>query len=170
LRADDARLRRRLGRSAGPPPEVFDPPFELTDRGIVRRRGSALIQSADNHPSHASGFSQPPFRPPPTPPLSEPAVSNRAARQSIQSTAFPTCWIIVPLGVLIIAGSLAVGLYYSIAEDRMGDGFTTAGFIIAVGTLMLAIPITQHYPHCKCWKRKGFLDADSLVMGPMPSA
>jgi hypothetical protein len=170
IRVEETRTRQRRGRPARPPAEAFDPPFELTDRGIVRRRVPTPTQNTNNYQPNTTGFSQPPFLPPPTPPLSEPAATNRAALQSSQPTVFPTCWIIVPLGVLIIAGSMAVGLYYSIAQDRMGDGFTTAGFIIAVGTLMLAVPITQHYPHCKCWKRKGIMDADSLAMGSMPSA
>lgn len=64
---------------------------------------------------------------------------------------WPTCWILLLFAILFIGGSLAVGLYYSVAEDRMGDGFTVAGWMTAVGTLILAVPITQHYPHCKCW-------------------
>jgi hypothetical protein len=62
------------------------------------------------------------------------------------------CYLLVALGFLVIGGSLAVGLYYSIAKDRMGDGFTTAGWMIAVGTLILAAPMAKHYPHCKCWE------------------
>jgi hypothetical protein len=61
------------------------------------------------------------------------------------------CFFLVALGFLVIGGSLAVGLYYSIAKDRMGDGFTTAGWMIAVGTLVLAAPMAKHYPHCRCW-------------------
>ena len=61
------------------------------------------------------------------------------------------CYLLVTLGFLVIGGSLAVGLYYSIAKDRMGDGFTTAGWMTAVGTLILAAPMAKHYPHCKCW-------------------
>lgn len=63
----------------------------------------------------------------------------------------PICYILVAFGVAVIAGSLAVGLYYSIAQDRMGDGFTTAGFMVAVGTLILAAPMAKHYPKCRCW-------------------
>jgi len=62
------------------------------------------------------------------------------------------CYLLVTLGFLVIGGSLAVGLYFSIAKDRMGDGFTTAGWMTAVGTLVLAAPMAKHYPHCKCWK------------------
>lgn len=63
----------------------------------------------------------------------------------------PACYILITLGMAVIAGSLAVGLYYSIAQDRMGDGFTTAGFMVAVGTLVLAAPMAKHYPKCRCW-------------------
>ena len=62
------------------------------------------------------------------------------------------CYIFIALGVFVIGGSLAVGLYYSIARDRMGDGFTTAGWMTAVGTMVPAAPVAKHYPHCKCWK------------------
>ena len=61
------------------------------------------------------------------------------------------CYIMASLGLLVIGGSLAVGLYYSIAQDRMGDGFTTAGWMTAAGTLILAAPMARHYPHCQCW-------------------
>jgi hypothetical protein len=67
--------------------------------------------------------------------------------------SLPTCWIIIMLAGLVVGGGLAVGLFFSIAKGQMGDGFTVAGFIIAVGTLALAVPITQHYPRCKCWKK-----------------
>jgi hypothetical protein len=62
------------------------------------------------------------------------------------------CYLLVTLGLAVIGGSLAIGLYYSIAKDRMGDGFTTAGWMTAVGTLILAAPMAKHYPHCKCWE------------------
>jgi hypothetical protein len=67
--------------------------------------------------------------------------------------SLPTCWIIIILGGITIAGSFAVGLFYSIVKDQMGDGFTVAGWIIAVGTLAFAVPVTQHYPRCNCWKK-----------------
>jgi hypothetical protein len=62
------------------------------------------------------------------------------------------CYLLVTLGFLVIGGSLAVGLFYSIAKDRMGDGFTTAGWMTAVGTLILAAPMAKHFPHCRCWE------------------
>lgn len=66
------------------------------------------------------------------------------------------CYVMVDLGLLSIGGSLAVGLFYSIAQDRMGDGFTTAGWMVAVSTLMLAAPMAKHYPHCRCWDSRRY--------------
>lgn len=66
---------------------------------------------------------------------------------------FTFCWVLILLAAVFICGSLTVGLYYSIARDRMADGFTAASWITAVGTLALAFPAAKHYPHCKCWKK-----------------
>jgi nucleoside phosphorylase len=61
------------------------------------------------------------------------------------------CYLMIALGCLAIGGSLAVGIFYSVSEDRMGDGFTTAGWMVAVSTLVLAAPMAMHYQHCRCW-------------------
>ena len=87
----------------------------------------------------------------PTSPSDELAPSIRRVSLAGILQRIPPCFFLVALGFLVIGGSLAVGLYYSIAKDRMGDGFTTAGWMIAVGTLVLAAPMAKHYPHCKCW-------------------
>ena len=71
-----------------------------------------------------------------------------------QLCRIPFCYVLISLGVVLIGGSLSVGLYYSIAKDRMGDGFTTAGWMTAVGTLILAAPMAKHYPNCRCWHKR----------------
>jgi len=78
---------------------------------------------------------------------------SMAPTAEIQKHVRP-CYLLVTLGFLVIGGSLAVGLYYSIAKDRMGDGFTTAGWMTAVGTLILAAPMAKHYPYCRCWETR----------------
>lgn len=52
---------------------------------------------------------------------------------------------------LIVAGSASLGIYYTVRFDKMGDGFTAAGWIVAIGTLALAGPLARHYPYCSCW-------------------
>jgi hypothetical protein len=77
---------------------------------------------------------------------------------SLQSAKMPQwlqrikpCYLLIALGFLAVGGSLAVGIFYSVSEDRMGDGFTTAGWMVAVSTLVLAAPMAMHYQHCRCW-------------------
>ncbi|KAK3704787.1 hypothetical protein LTR37_013618 [Vermiconidia calcicola] len=132
--------------------ETLEMPYVLTDRGFELRHvdrtrddtqtGNYRYQTAAAHSSDASV-----------------TATNSVFPDPSENSKWRPCWLIVVLAGLIIGGSLAVGLYYSIAEDRMGDGFTTAGFMVAVGTLVLAVPITAHYPHCKCWRtsRRGSL-------------
>jgi len=68
-----------------------------------------------------------------------------------QPNIFPTCWILILIVLTVVFGSAAIGIYYS-TKHQMGDGFTTASWVVAVGTLLLAGPIAYHYPHCGCWK------------------
>jgi hypothetical protein len=35
----------------------------------------------------------------------------------------------------------------------MGDSFTLAGYVVAVGTTISAPILAYHYPHCKCWEK-----------------
>jgi hypothetical protein len=81
-----------------------------------------------------------------------PSLGFQSARKPTRLQRIKPCYVMVVLGFLAIGGSLAVGLFYSIAQDRMGDGFTTAGWMVAVSTLMLAAPMAKHYPKCRCWE------------------
>jgi hypothetical protein len=80
-----------------------------------------------------------------------PLLSLRSANMFAGLQRIKPCYLMIALGVLMIGGSLAVGIFYSISEDRMGDGFTTAGWMVAVSTLVLAAPMAKHYPNCRCW-------------------
>jgi hypothetical protein len=67
-----------------------------------------------------------------------------------------TCYIICFVMFLIVVGSASLGIYYTVRFDKMGDGFTAASWIVAIGALSLAGPLARHYPHCSCWVR-GYL-------------
>ncbi|KAJ5745892.1 hypothetical protein N7520_011074 [Penicillium odoratum] len=67
---------------------------------------------------------------------------------------FRTCVVLFFLIFLNVAGSAILGIYWAIRFDKMGDGFTAAGWLVAIGTLLLAGPIAYHYPRCSCWKTK----------------
>lgn len=64
----------------------------------------------------------------------------------------PTCYILAAFGFIIIGSSLAVAIYYTVAKDRMGDGFTAASWMTGAGTLILAAPGAIHYSRCHCWE------------------
>lgn len=54
---------------------------------------------------------------------------------------------------LIITGSAAFAMYWTIRTGAIGDGFTAASWLVAVGTLIVAVPVARHYQHCRCWKK-----------------
>ncbi|KAF5983069.1 SesB, P-loop containing protein [Fusarium bulbicola] len=65
---------------------------------------------------------------------------------------FRPCYIICSIMALVVIGSGVLGMYYTIRFDRMGDGFTAASWIVAIGAMALAGPMARHYPHCSCWR------------------
>lgn len=36
----------------------------------------------------------------------------------------------------------------------MGDAFTLASYVIAVGAFISTAILASHYPYCKCWQKK----------------
>jgi hypothetical protein len=130
--------------------------FEITDSPYVQVSLSPVHGESEQPSCQTNTDSTPPGHGTPLPEELSPAWTAQLASSQevplvniLQRTR--PCYLLVALGFLVIGGSLAVGLYYSIAKDRMGNGFTTAGWMTAVGTLMLAAPMAKHYPHCKCW-------------------
>ncbi|KAF5572559.1 P-loop containing protein [Fusarium pseudoanthophilum] len=65
---------------------------------------------------------------------------------------FRPCYIICSIMALIVIGSGVLGIYYTVRFDRMGDGFTAASWIVAIGVMTLAGPMARHYPRCSCWR------------------
>lgn len=86
-----------------------------------------------------------------------------AAKRKALLRRIPFCYLLSALAFIFISSSSAVGLYFSIAQNAMGDGFTTAGFILAVGTLTVTPPAAYHYQHCRCWR----LDPDDVHLRGM---
>jgi len=72
--------------------------------------------------------------------------------------------------------SCFLGIFFTVHKEygySMGDSFTLAGFVIAVGTLVCSFLLAFHYPRCECWKKKRqgtagwHLDQDGIPMGDM---
>ena len=94
------------------------------------------------------------------------ALSPQALGQSITtprnvSALVPTakprgCFIIIALFASFVILSLFLGVYFTLKKENgysMGDSFTLAGYVIAVGTVISAPILAYHYPHCKCWQK-----------------
>lgn len=75
------------------------------------------------------------------------------------------CHVMIAALVLVLAGSGALGLYYAIAWDRMGDGFTAAGWIVAAAALVEAAWGAHHFAdgRCRCWRPPRPLDEYGAV-------
>lgn len=66
------------------------------------------------------------------------------------------CFLIITVLFAFIVLSSFLGLYFTLYKEygySMGDSFTLAGYVIAVGGLISSFLIVKHYPRCNCWKR-----------------
>lgn len=62
-----------------------------------------------------------------------------------------TCYILIALGILSIAGSLALALWRSINHSDIQGGFSLAQYILAVGALIIGCVLALHSRSCSCW-------------------
>lgn len=63
------------------------------------------------------------------------------------------CFFIILLGLLDISASLCFGVVWSIAKGSIGDGFTTASYILGVGAVTVGSWSASHWAACTCWSR-----------------
>jgi hypothetical protein len=50
---------------------------------------------------------------------------------------FQLCYVICSIMPLVVIGSGVLGIYSTVNFDKMGDGFTAAGWIVAISVLWL---------------------------------
>lgn len=65
------------------------------------------------------------------------------------------CKLILLVMSSFIILSLFLGIFFTVHKEygySMGDSFTLAGYIIAVGALVCSFLLARHLPTCKCWK------------------
>ena len=85
-----------------------------------------------------------------------PDISTVERGEAAVTSRLPTkaCFFLIPLSFLFFGGSLAFGIYWSVAKGEMGDGFTTAAFILCVGAVFVIGPWSAaHWAACTCWSR-----------------
>jgi hypothetical protein len=82
-------------------------------------------------------------------PLPTPGLQLQVARLRL----FRTCLIMIYLAAITIISSLVIALWWSITRKDPSGGFTMAGYIIAVGGIVM-FPIQSHHSKsCRCWRR-----------------
>ncbi|EPE35185.1 hypothetical protein GLAREA_10881 [Glarea lozoyensis ATCC 20868] len=67
-----------------------------------------------------------------------------------------TCILIISMVVCFITLSCFLGIYFTVNKSygySMGDAFTLAGFVVAVGAMVSSGTMALHYPRCECWGR-----------------
>ena len=62
-----------------------------------------------------------------------------------------TCYILVALGMISIAGSLALALWRTINNSDIQGGFSIAQYFLAVGALIIGCVLVIHSRTCSCW-------------------
>jgi hypothetical protein len=66
-----------------------------------------------------------------------------------------------------VALSSFLGIYFTVKKEygySMGDSFTLASYIVAVGAFVSTAVLAYHYPRCKCWDRGTGLREHSVEM------
>jgi len=64
------------------------------------------------------------------------------------------CLLIIALMIGFVTLSCFLGIFFTIHKEYgygMGDAFTLAGYVVAVGALISTMFFAIHYPRCDCW-------------------
>ncbi|CZR54225.1 uncharacterized protein PAC_04108 [Phialocephala subalpina] len=67
------------------------------------------------------------------------------------------CLLILAMIASFIVFSCISGIYFTLDQNlgySMGDAFTLAGYIIAVGALVSTAAMARHWSSCRCWRGK----------------
>jgi hypothetical protein len=60
------------------------------------------------------------------------------------------------MSAVFVALSCFLGVFFTVKKDygySMGDSFTLAGYVVAVGAFVSTAVLAYHYPRCRCWER-----------------
>ena len=78
------------------------------------------------------------------------------------------CWTIGAVLIIFVILSCFLGLFFTLRTEygySMGDSFTLAGYVVAVGALISSFLLALHYPRCTCWNRERY--EAGIEMGPI---
>ena len=95
-------------------------------------------------------------------------------KATLKASRLP-CFRIISVMSAFIALSCFLGLYFTINKDfgySMGDAFTLAGYVIAVGALICIFLFASHFRDCRCWKgivvEEGGIDSVEMGARALP--
>jgi hypothetical protein len=63
--------------------------------------------------------------------------------------------------------SCFLGVYFTVETKyghSMGDAFTLASWVVAIGAFVSSGVLARHYPRCKCWERLKECGEDSVEL------
>lgn len=66
------------------------------------------------------------------------------------------CVLIIAMFSIFVVLSCFLGVLFTVQKRyrySMGDAFTLAAYVVAVGTFASTGVMAWHYPRCKCWDR-----------------
>jgi hypothetical protein len=95
-------------------------------------------QHLNNPPTYSSQVS------PPTPGL-----HSRVSKLRL----FRTCLVLAYVAAFTITSSLIVALWWSFKHNDASGGFTMAGYMVAVGGIIMYPIQSRHSKGCTCWKK-----------------
>ncbi len=97
-------------------------------------------------------------------------LADGSATPASKSASASGCIIIlIAMGAFIGLGCF-LGVFFTVHREygySMGDAFTLAGFVVAVGALVCSGLLAWHYPRCECWtdRKRGGVGVDSDLRG-----
>jgi hypothetical protein len=78
-----------------------------------------------------------------------------------------TCYLIAAMFASFVGLSCFLGVYFTVETKygySMGDSFTLAGWVVAIGAFVSSGVLAKHYPRCTCWERLKESDEDSIEL------
>jgi hypothetical protein len=131
-------LRRKRQRPS-PPPSSRSPTDSIVNASQARlsQKGRALTPETRSH----------------GPPTIDSAITNlEPLSESALSQGCRTCRIIIFSWIVVVVGSLAIGLWRSFATGDEGKGFTDAAYVVAAGSIIIFPIQRMHNQRCKLIK------------------
>ena len=79
------------------------------------------------------------------------ALPNRSDTSKGIESRFKTCYVLITLGVLTVAVSLAAAIWRSEVMNDFSGGFSLAQYILGIGIFAVGTAVALHAKRCTCW-------------------